>query len=223
MAKEKSKVRLIEKIIWFSIIGIIATFALVTGFTKTKAAPKLDKPYSIQIIAQGGIVANDRIDLGQDNSYKEELDMFYKTYQDSVDFSALRGILENQWFKKAYISTYVDDNGDKQLKTLDKNQLLNIKAEPTTQKDASKILIAFRYIDQDGEDAKKTITIDGIQITYDTVYFMVRHTQNQIASFRMYFIDSKELAANDFYKTYEITAYGQLTKMYTLIQDILEK
>jgi hypothetical protein len=222
MAKQKRRTLLIGNIIWISLVGVIALLAIITGFIKTNAAPALDKPYSIQIISQGGFgpTAVSTVELVQDTDNQSDLDKFYQTYLDSANFSALRGIMENQWFKKAYLSTYTDEDGNKQLKTLDSGDIRSIKAAPSSVKNASKYLIVFRYLDS---DAKKIAKIDDVEITYDTVYFLVRHTQNEIASFKMYLVDQEALETQDFYQTYEITAYAQLTKMYDLIKDILDK
>ncbi|HEY8424112.1 MAG TPA: hypothetical protein VIL23_05065 [Clostridia bacterium] len=222
MAKENKKAKIIGNIIWISLVAIIAALAITAGLIKSKAAVALDKPYSIQIISQGGLkTPTKHLELSQENAYSEELEKLYKTYQDASDFSELRGILENQWFKKAHISTYEDKDGKQQLKTLSKDELLAIKASPSSSANASKYLIAFRYLGKD--ETKKTLTIDGVEIVYDTVFFTVRHTQNEIASFKMYFVEYDKLENEEFYKTYEITAYAQLTKIYTLIQEILEK
>ncbi|HHW89906.1 MAG TPA: hypothetical protein GX745_03260 [Clostridiales bacterium] len=222
MAKQKRRTLLIGNIIWISLVGVIALLAIITGFIKTNAAPALDKPYSIQIISQGGFgpTAASTVELVQDTDNQSDLDKFYQTYLDSSNFSALRGIMENQWFKKAYLSTYTDEDGNKQLKTLDSGDIRSIKAAPSSAQNGSKYLIVFRYLDS---DAKKIAKIDDVEIAYDTVYFLVRHTQNEIASFKMYLVDQEALETQDFYQTYEITAYAQLTKMYDLIKDILDK
>ncbi|NLC16364.1 MAG: hypothetical protein GX756_00575 [Clostridiales bacterium] len=220
MAKQKKVTLLIGNIIWISLVGIIALFALITGFIKTDAAPMLDKPYSIQIISQGGFgsTATSTVELVEGASNQEDLDKFYKTYLDSIDFSILRGIMENQWFKKAHLSTYTDEDGNERPKILDATAIRSIRAVPSSVENGYKHLVVFRYF-----DAKKTAKIDDVEITYDTVYFLVRHTQNEIASFKMYLVAQEALENEDFYQTYEITAYAQLTKMYDLIRDILDK
>ncbi|HEY8444277.1 MAG TPA: hypothetical protein VIL24_05730 [Clostridia bacterium] len=216
MAKAKNKSVLIVNIIILSIVALAVVFGIVTAFIKTGPAPKLEKPDTIQIITQGSLNSpNDRVDL----TNKEDIDKFYNTYVRSTDFSAFRGILEYQWFKKAHITATKDEEGNKQLKTLNKNQLNAVTATTSSQDNASKYLIAFRYSNNDGP---KTIKIDGKDIAYDTVFFVVRHTAGEIRSFKMYFVEFEKLIFEDFYETYEITAYGQLTKLYTLIEDILE-
>lgn len=218
MAKVKSKAKLIVNIILISLVAVIAIFAIATAFIKTNPAPKLDKPYALQIISQGSLISpTNRLDLSQDNTYKEDLEKFYAAYKEATDFSALRGIMEYQWFKKAHITTYKDEDGNKQFKTLDKDDISAISVAPSTVNNGSKYLVALKYVDV------KTLKIDGKDIAYDTVFFVVRYTEGEIASFKMYFVECDKLIIEDFYEAYEITAYGQLTKLYVLIEDILEK
>ena len=89
---------------------------------------------------------------------------------------------------------------------------------PSSVENGYKHLVVFRYF-----EAKKTAKIDDIKITLRYGLFLVRHTQNEIASFKMYLCGPEALENEDFYQTYEITAYAQLTKMYDLIRDILDK
>jgi hypothetical protein len=217
MAKAKNKAKLIVNIIVFSLVGAIAIFAVVTAFIKTSPAPKLDEPYAIQIISQGAIFSpTERLDLSQDNDHKDDLKKFYNTYNEATGFSALRGIMEYQWFKTAHITTYKDDDGKKQLKTLDKNDISEINVVPSSIENVSKYLIALRYNDV------KTLKIDDEEIAYDTVLFVARYTKGEIASFKMYFVEFDRLQNEDFYTAFEITAYGQQTKLYVLIEDILK-
>ena len=87
MAKVKSKAKLIVNIILISLVAVIAIFAIATAFIKTNPAPKLDKPYAIQIISQGSINSpTNRLDLSQDNTYKEDLEKFYAAYKEATNF-----------------------------------------------------------------------------------------------------------------------------------------
>ena len=222
MAKTKRKTgKIIGNSIWITLVILIIGFGVTTAFIHTKVAPKLDKPFSIQIISEGGFDAESKTELVSGTDTQENLNRLYDSYNDATDFSAFSGILENKWFKTAKLSKDADNKDE--LKKLEITDIQAIKAQSSSTKNDSKYLIVFRYLDANGA-VKKTAKIDGVDITYDTVYFIVRHTQNEIASFNMYLVDQEAVDKNDIdYQTYEIVAYGQMTKIYNLIENILEK
>lgn len=222
MTKTKRKTgKIIGNTIWITLVVLIIGFVATTAFIHTDGAPELDKPYSIQIISEGGFDNSSAsiVELINGSDSQDNLNKLYNTYKDSTDFSALSGILENQWFKTAKLSVDADDKDE--FKKLEAADIQAIKAQSSSTKNSSKYLIVFRYFDDN--DAKKTAKIDGVDITYDTVYFIVRHTQNEITSFNMYLVDDEALKTDIDYQTYEIVAYGKLTKIYNLIEDILAK
>ena len=218
MAKTKRNTgKIIGNTIWITLVVLIIGFLITTGFIHNNVAPKLDKPYSIQIISEGGFgnTSSSTIELTSTGS-EDNLNKFFNAYKDATDYSALSGILENQWFKSAKLAKDADNQDE--FKMLEMSNIKALKAQSSTLKNDSKYLVIFRYFDKNGA-LKKTAKIDGVDITYDTVYFLVRYTQNEIASFNMYLVDQESLENDLEYKTYEIKAYGKLTKMYNLIED----
>lgn len=218
MAKTKRKTgKIIGNTIGITLVVLIIGFVVTTAFIHTDVAPELDKPYSIQIISEGGF---DDAKTKKELTDQDDLNKFYNAYNDAVNFSALSGILENQWFKSAKLSKDADD--EVEFKKLEASDIQALKGQSSSTKNASKYLIVFRYLDNQGA-VKKTAKIDGVEITYDTVYFIVRYTENEIRSFNMYLVDQEALEKDIDYQTYEVVAYGKLTKLYNLIEDILEK
>lgn len=221
MSKVKTK-RKTGKIIAYSIlitlIIVLAASITVAGFIKTEAAPKLDKPYSIQLISEGGFgnSAVSTIELTEAN--QENIDKLHKAYSEMTDFSVLRGIFENEWFRTVKLNTYKDDDDKTQFVKLNKDDINTLSATPSNVNNESIYLVVYRYFDQ----TNKSVTIDKQAVSYNTVYFFVRYTDNEIASFKMYFVDSEAMNTDEDYETYEITAYGQLSRFYNLIEEIKE-
>ncbi|HEY8389852.1 MAG TPA: hypothetical protein VIL26_02695 [Clostridia bacterium] len=223
MAKTKRKTgKIIGNTIWITLVVLIVAFFVTTGLIRTNPAPKVDKPYSIQIISEGGFgkTSASTKELITGTSSENDLNKLFNTYNDATNFSALSGILENKWFLKAKLAVDADDKDE--YKKLEADDIKAITAQSSSVKNGSKYLIVFRYLDNQGS-VKKTAKIDGVEITYDSVYFVVRYTSNEIGSFKIYLVDQEAMETDIDYYTYEIVSYGKLTKLYNLIEDILGK
>lgn len=224
MSKTKTK-RKTGRIITYSILITLAvTFValiVTAGFIKTTVAPKLDKPYSIQLISEGGFgnSAISTIELVSEEN-QADIDRLHTAYSDMTDFSVLRGIFENEWFRKVNLKTYEDEDKVTQFKKLDSDEINSLTATSSAIDNEAVYLVVFRYFDLTDSGIKKSAIIDKQTIAYDTVFFFVRYTDIEIASFKMYLIDTEAMETDEDYEIYEIIAYGQLSKVYNIIDDI---
>lgn len=241
MAKKMKKPDKALLITGVAILTAILAVTIVFGCIKTAVVPaKFDKPLSIQVIYEGTYSEErnkNSKELIFEGSTLKEFNKVYNAFADATDFSVLRGVIENQWFKKVKIATYKDDEGNKQLKSYTKAELKDHVAGDITKLQEVKkdkknkdqepqkeevvvgheYLVVYRY---NPNEEKRIAEVSGQTIKYDTVWFFVRDTKGEIGEFKMFLIDSDALAGDDEYVVYEIKAYAQLTKIYNAVEEV---
>lgn len=222
--KNNKKIVTIPLIVIASIVAAVLIFGLVMGLVRAPLAPKFADPASIQIITSGGYSAAGNssaieVDKSADTANYDKL---LKAVKGASDYSQLSTAMERKWFKSYELVTVKNSDGDTEKKELSVSDVNAIVASESE----GKYLIVLRYLSD-----KQSITIDGTEIEYDSVYIVVKDNVTGFATFNMYFIDFVKLSANvddiadedaEEYVAYEIKAWAKQSQVVKAVKEIKE-
>lgn len=160
----------------------------------------------------------------------------------TTNFSVLRGLLEFKVSNSLKFTTEevvttepvydedgyqeVDEDGEKVTQDITTTERIMI--DPSTIKTdivASEGVFVLEFVYANQTDERKSITIEGEEVLFDTMRIIINNSGNEIKDYPMYLYDSNEIHNTERGEVYEITPImyrADLTGLYEALEEIQE-